>query len=944
MAEVVLQKHYITSGIMDGVHVTGNYIFVIADGSTIFHRVYTDSEGINLVATPSGGPTLNSEILVSSGTFNNYQYCSGSDLVYYQPQDDWPYANYNLSVDHPSCAIVVCDLEITGFTVTNESASGAADGEVALTSISSNGTVKYSLIEDFNYTTQGQASPITGLGTGNYTIYAKDAAGCTDSVTVFVGLEVTYGPRWRMDYNTMYPTMYSRVDIEELEYAGAVTEICGGPIPFRLEYGRGAKSDSQLVPSVAQIELLCETDGQFDDIRQGHDRQFRIRKYKGADVGSLVLDWTGFISPEFYEEPYLNEPYIVRFEATDGLKELENKDFVALSGEEFFGDMSLIQIIAECLKKIPTQINIRSCVNIFEQNHATTAADDPLAQTYEATQRYRGMKCEEVLSSILKPFTRSELFQSFGVWWIRTKEQSVYSTLAYREFDTDGVYSSNSTISSRKNLDFPTNSNRMNWIQGSQRLSYSRNYGTFRVIHDLDKDNNMIDSGGFEQEDLSLTDEFFRGWNIFPAQENVSYGLEFIKNNSSKGAFFFQWSGTSGAQADNELSTQLMRLQFPTFASTAVSFKLKLQVYVSRQYQINWYRLGIRLRWVNNDDASYQDVDIKKPSISGTENVTFVNDVYVTQFENLQTIEVIGIRPPTMSIPGDFTLQLSFFFHDHMGRDYNSIAGLKAAATTSLQEGKRVYVTEDATDPPTYGFELRRTTQSETGSYPFDIVIPNDHNAVTNPVGWFKIDEFNIDKDVRVIDRLLIDNVEINIFSRGIIAGQAGEILIDPPETVEYEQEITANNESVFEDEVSNGDAPEITGTEYIYNGYFKLSDGTVTSRWARSGVSESTRLLSILLNHLVAQGSQSLRILDGTIHGDIQVGYINSLEDQRDDRRYRFTRFSIDDKRGEIACELEETLTGADGESPPEAGGNFRIIHTDEVRETNTGDLRIYV
>ena len=93
-----------------------------------------------------------------------------------------------------------------------------------------------------------------------------------------------------------------------------------------------------------------------------------------------------------------------------------------------------------------------------------------------------------------------------------------------------------------------------------------------------------------------------------------------------------------------------------------------------------------------------------------------------------------------------------------------------------------------------------------------------------------------------------------------------------------------------------------------------------------------------------MAQGSQSLRILDGTIHGDIQVGYINSLEDQRDDRRYRFTRFSIDDKRGEIACELEETLTGADGESPPEAGGNFRIIHTDEVRETNTGDLRIYV
>jgi hypothetical protein len=44
-------------------------------------------------------------------------------------------------------------------------------------------SIKYSLTEGFEYAS-GQDSPITGLPPGTYTVYAKDAAGCTDEVIV----------------------------------------------------------------------------------------------------------------------------------------------------------------------------------------------------------------------------------------------------------------------------------------------------------------------------------------------------------------------------------------------------------------------------------------------------------------------------------------------------------------------------------------------------------------------------------------------------------------------------------------------------------------------------------------------------------------------------------------------------------------------------------------
>lgn len=931
MADVTLQVHYITSGVGGGgEYLTGQYIRVIADGATIRAELWTDATAGSFISTPSGGPDLTGEpgqITVSSGTFNNFQYCSGADLNFYNPTLIWPYAEFNTTVDHPSCAIITCDLSILSAIASNETTAGAGDGTITLTDFTTHGPTEYSFDPDFVYGT-GSASPLTGLSTGNYTVYAKDAAGCQDEVIVFVGQDFTYEPRWRIEYDHILPKGFtSRIDIEERDYVGVVEDVCAGEEPFELEY---IPSDgSQIVPSKATIQIKVPRgeEHKFDDIRTGFDRQFLCKKYKDSGSG-FELEWVGYITPEFYSEPYYHEPYIITLQALDGLGELKEKDFIALSGEEYFGNMSVIQIVSECLKKIPFSLNIRSCVNIFEENMLTTADDDPLAQSYVRSENYRGDKCGTVLTDILKPFTRAEIFQSLGVYWIRTKEQSVYTTLPYREFDGDGVFVLSNSITARKNLDYPSQSNRFKWHDKSQQLDYSRNYGTFKVTHNLGKDNNMIDSGSFELTDIDPATEFFRGWQIYPAQENVTSGLEYTDNANSKAAFFFHWANNANDQANNILASSAFPVHVVgnVFEKKGTNFHLFFKVWASPSFHVDWVWFGWKLRFTDTDTGDFWDWGVPNPeyvpvAVFPDTNEEKINDIYINSFNQFNSYEFKGFRLPGDINALNFTCQLLFYFHNHKGRDFASWTLLKAEPTAGVFDpGKRFYVAESGSGAgDTYGMELQRTSDAE--SIP-NIVEPDDYDAVTNPYKWVKIAHYNQDGDVPMLGRILIDDVKIQMFDINTSSETGITALVDPPETVVYENVVTDRNESVFNDELKVGDAPDLTCFEYIYNGFFMLSDETATQSWARQGITESRFLLDIYLGHISAQGWKSLRLLSGVGAADIQLGYIHSLEDQRDDRRYRFKNFKLRDKHGIYEIQLEETLTGADGESPPEPVG----------------------
>lgn len=931
MADLLLQTHYVMSSpAPPGVpYAAGQYIRVIADGAAIRAELWTAPTGGMLIATPSGGPALSGDpggYVISAGGFNNPQYCDGEDLVYYTPKITWPYADHHVSVDHPSCAILVCDLQITGYTTTNETAVGAGNGTIALTATSSNGNIKFSLTPGFDYG-DGVDSPISGLSTGNYVVYAKDESGCTDQINVFIGIDYTYGPKWRLEYDHVHPVGYvSRIDIEQRDYTGEVEEVCGGGTPFLQVYE--SDEDSQIVHSNATIQLLVDVEGKFNDIREGDDRQHVVKKYINPGSG-FVLEWVGYVTPEFYEEPYLFEPYIISIKAIDGLGELKSKIFQQDSGDQYFGSMSVIKIIAACLKKLPVNLPLRSCVNIFEENMDSDPGDDPLAQVFIKTENYRGNNCDEVVTKLIKPFTGAELFQSNGGFWIRTREQSVYTTLPYREFDKDGEYVDDDTITPRVSLGFPSHTTRMCWIEASQRLHYDRPYGKFIITHQLDKDNNMTDSGGFEVEDINPSTEFFYNWTLFPLQAGLSAGMEYVDNGESKGAFFAQWpEGGISNQALNALASDIMPLSigedFGTgnvFENSSTVLTLKFQVYVSPNYNVPWIWLGWKLRYTDVDSGEFWEwwPPTGSYSVRPPEGDSRINDVYVTEYNAWKTYEYNWFRFPGTVFNRNYTVQVIFYFHDHKGRDFSSYTTLRGVptemGTNPSIEGKKIYYGVTGANS-TIEYTLQKNTESEDSPR---IIRPDDYHAVSNPLQWVKTNEFNVDLAVPLLQRILIDNVSISIFPITPNLEGPGVFLIDPPETVTYEETVTDRNESVMDVEVFNGDAPPLVGAEYIYNGFFTREDKTLTKLWYRDTVhDERQKLLGIYLGYLSAQGTKAKRLLSGSGLADIQVYYINSLVDVIDNRKYRFTRFEFDDKEGKYTFSLEETLTGPDGETPP--------------------------
>lgn len=1015
MADVRIQTIYVVSSPSPPgqPYAAGQYIRVIGDGAAIRAELWTAQDGGTLIGTPSGGPAIGSSgYNLSPGQFYMRSGCNGTTYHYYSPKNQWPYATYNTVADHPSCAVTVCDLEITGVTTVNESTTGASDGQIWGSASTSNGGIKWSLTPGFAYA-DGQDLPITGLSTGNYTLYSVDQKGCRAQKNVFVGIDFSYGVRWRMEYDHVHPDGYvSRVDIEQRDYAGAIEETCGSDTPFLLEYA--PDEETQLVPSFATIQLAVEQgeEGKFNDIRIGDDRQHIVKKYLDSGSG-FVLEWVGYITPEFYEEPYIFEPYIISLKAIDGLGELKNIDFAMDSGEYYFGEMSTIKIISECLKKLPVQLPIRSCINIYEDGMNETSADDPLSQAIISSSNYRDFSCDETITSLIKPFTGAELFQSFGAWWIRTREQAVDSVLSYREFDIEGDYVSNDAINGRLTLGFPRDTSRMMWIEQTQLLRYSRPYGKFTITHNLGKDNNMIDSGGFEAIDIDPATNFFREWNLFPSQTLTISGIEFVDRNDSKGAFFFEWPSSTGTgqlqggvnQGDNVLQSRDLPVNLTgnIFEQSGTKFKVKFDLYVVPKLAIRYARVGWRLRMINsitgdywdwhppgddgvtpvrrsnrgaydpsggtypasggsgtagavveNDfwvassdgtlptgvDVSEGDYIIARTNSPGQTQANWdvenpvkgglINDVYVDGFGVWNTYEYFGFRVPGNVDDTNYKFQFSFHFHDHKGRDFVDVGFGDDAyenlrnydinrlrdANLRIRTGKRFLLNYD-TDKPTIVYELQRNTDSE--SVP-NIIRPVDYHLISNPFQWVKIGEYDTEQDVSLISKVLIDNFKMSVFPV-VTEGSVTEV-IEPPETATYSETVTTRNVSSLNEEVYNGDLPSIVAAEYIYNGWFKLSDGTATSRWHRSSVpDESIPLLEIYLSYLTAQGTQSKRLLSGSGISDVQVGYINSLVDRIDNRKYRFIRYTLDDKRGEYQFELEETLVGEDGESPPLVG-----------------------
>jgi hypothetical protein len=326
----------------------GNYLHVRIDEDTfaisVDYRSSSVEGGGSYLGTITEGPNLffgydGAATLITTSPY--WQACDGTVLRKIGTNNLFPYCTLSYQPGASECAIApVCDLDIVIDSTTEASGPSTADGEMEVSGTSSNGTIKYALNNpSFNYMSEGQTSgTFTGLLPGAYTVYAKDAIGCTDSQYFEIKVTEVYNVLLRLEYDDFMQTegaFVHKTDILERAYTGEVTEICSGATPGRIKYA-GDPNDPNLalIPSYMDIELLTETPGQYQFIFEGDDRKYKVIHYVNDEIY-----WTGFIQPALYNEPYIFQPFVVTVTATDGLGQLKDEDFVDEYGNLFMNDL-----------------------------------------------------------------------------------------------------------------------------------------------------------------------------------------------------------------------------------------------------------------------------------------------------------------------------------------------------------------------------------------------------------------------------------------------------------------------------------------------------------------------------------------------------------------------------------------------------------------------------
>lgn len=899
-----------------------------------------------------------------------YQFCSGGDLNYFEFNQSFPYAVRKIEVNSTLCSTnVVCDVNFEGVAeIVKPSTATATDGQITVTATTSNGTVKYSLTDEDYSVMTNTTGVFTGLGIGTYVVYAKDDYNCLDSIIVILDADVTYGPLYRLEYDCLNGDV-SVIDIEERDYAGAVTEVIGTGNPFVVRL-RGENSElfTPILATEATVGLTSETNFQFLNLFTQDDRKYRvIAKKNGTEF------WRGFITPGLYTEQYYTKTnYYVQADCTDQIVTLKDLDFLDKDGNKIKGVNSLIKIISFILSRTDLDLPIRSCVGVFEVDMATTAADDPLAQTHIDTESYydskgEPMNCYEVLESIIQSFG-SRIFQWGGYWYIIPVDFYT-DTISYRQFDTNGDYVSNGTFDPIFDIKTSADTLRAVWANRTQTLEVRGAYGQCDVTHNLVKIPQSVPNGNFDDVDIE-TEEIKVGPPKDPKPSIfkdyiVQYNDWSLILNNNNASFVTTNKATGNIEA-NKVDTLQQNYAGVIFSNSNNETKHEDAFFVSKPQAISYIRGDavnfkfdfftetngveenflppvVKFKWRVKLGTYYLQADGSWSTDTGKQWIEVI--VGRDNFENWQTIEIKTSVPDLDTT--NTTFQISLMHGSFLGGgfsngleggtwEYNGNAvtrndALKAITTTDKPLGYVVWInsTTNGTNTVTDFYKLVKgkvTSDSNkinslsgySPGYVYGLIVPTDYHATTNKVNWKQFEfrgydasgsyvpDYQFNDGTPKVAVRRFDNVTFELLPNNNI----------PPESFIYRNVNDSRIKDINNIEILNGDVPDgISNAVNLYINWYRYSDGTPTVYWGRTGVSESEPILQLLSKRIIELHNLPKFKLTGTLKTDTFFGFNASLYEEHSQKYFIPMSMVINDKDNLYDVELQEvsvlTTTG---------------------------------
>lgn len=955
MAEVLIHRiEFITNNLF-GTYVAGDVIEVYLEENNI-----VSNSNIWLFQTTGVVTYLNGSPLASGGLIDispgatalqnfNTQICFTTELVVPQIIIIWPYGFYYTLADHYSCAVVsaTCDLLITGpAEVVPATGEDQTDGQITINATSSN-TIEYSLDQ-----ITWQASAIfSALLPSSYRIFLRDSKNCKANILVEVPVGNDYGTIYRLEYDNIFNTSTTKLDITLRGYSGAVTEICGSDNPFELQL-RAESSDKfqSLISTQGNLNLTSETDQFFIDLYTNDPNLYRLNYYKDND-----LKWTGKILPFIYSEDYKSPPYYVTVTATDGLAELKDFYLFQKDRSRMFGKMKLIKIIAYCLSKLKLDLSIRVACNMYATGMVSTAADDPLDQAYVDLECFYIAQNEAsldfVIKSILDPFG-CRIIQWEGLWHIIRVEEMTTS-YTWRQFDSDGNYVSNGTTNPVVDIEFPSLNTVM--FTGTPSLEIQPGFGTIRIIYKLGLKENLLVNGDFRLNlryisygaggyvpflntdgwNLSLSDyPLYDNYEIFD-QTNVAWVLstddQILLSANAGNAFISSASYNVKMGVNNSLKFKIRYNIARSALSPALLDFGSAFPYVKVRFKVKYgtYYLTNSGQWTTTDSS-----------------IDFIE----TKLNEWVEREMTAFQPGTDAIAG-LNLNVTLYHATPHYSQFTSVAALQAFVTRSgtgypdnitIPMGYKTELRDvfSYTASYMYYYEIEENTEPASG---YDIIRPADYHATQNPRQWvlkYRRQFFTLENEKLTFK---IDKVEMDF----LVDGK------DPIDSVVRIMSAEKNNKQILENEFIIGssadlitsdaayyydifsffpkylpvDAPSITqqvlsilSSDLLYTGWLRSSSNVAYDLWTRDGVSESDKLHNLWMKAAAAQYNKSWRLLRASLTGrNVTFSPLNSYKETNDSNRiYLPLNGSLNDFANSFSLELCEigdaSLEGSDG------------------------------
>lgn len=247
-----------------------------------------------------------------------------------------------------------------------------------------------------------------------------------------------------MAYGNKYKLKWQNYFAENCEcyimqdgYSDSVTNAIGGKYPLRIFWDSqdGGVFDP-IIGSHCEIELIVETNGQYDEFANISDKEYKIEYYIDS-----TLFWSGFLVQGGVSELYNQAPFVILLEATDELGNLKNIEYLDTDGEPFgfpnhgYSRYALSVIIGNCLSRTGISRKVYEGINVYETNNDTGDGDSMLTQnimhqhTFVDNNERRGesfseeyISCYDVLKIVLETFSAS-IMQHAGAWHIVRKNQ-----------------------------------------------------------------------------------------------------------------------------------------------------------------------------------------------------------------------------------------------------------------------------------------------------------------------------------------------------------------------------------------------------------------------------------------------------------------------------------------------------------------------------------------